>query len=254
MTRVAGAVGGDRATSSKVKLWVPGRNGTGVATDLQGGVGFTAAAGNDTMWAQDGYFQAKATGIGTDGACSFGTVNPLATWDIQTESLLIAMQIKAPAHGAASRIFGNSPGNGGGQTTSGIALGSVTNLARLGPRVSDGTNHIGAPEWGADVLDDAVHSIIWFLDAGSKTQFAWIDSTQVTAGALSYAGLTGSAANTVEPLRTGRVGATTVNTRQTAIRNLQIAIVTGSIPANYIQLKDLYLENPFRPWSVGAIA
>lgn len=254
MTRIAAAVGGNRATSSKVKLWVPGRDGTGAATDLQGGAGFTAAVGNDTMWAQDGYFQAKATGIGTDGACSFGTVNPLATWDIQTESLLIAMQIKAPVHGAASRSFGNTPGNTGGIPAAGIALGSVTNLARLGPRIYDGVNHIGTPEWGADVLDDTVHSIIWFLDAGSKTQFAWIDSTQVTNGSLSYSGITGSVANSTEPLRIGRVGATTVNTRQTAIRNLQIAIVTGSIPANYDQLKDLYLENPFRPWSAEALS
>lgn len=254
MTRVAGAVGGDRAISPKVRLWVPGRNGTGVATDALGGAGFTAGAGNDTMWSQTGYFQAKATGIGTDGACSFGTASPLATWNIQTESLLIAMQIKAPAHGAASRAFGNSPGNTGGAAAAGIALGSVTNLARLGPRIYDGVNHIGTPEWGADVLDDTVHSIIWFLDAVSKTQFAWIDSTQVTAGTLSYSGVTGSVANSTEPLRAGRVGATTVNTRQTAIRNLQIAIVPGSMPANYIQLKDLYLENPFRPWSVGALA
>lgn len=241
--------GGDAPISPFVKLWVPGRDGSGVAKDVVSGGGFTAAAGNDTMWSTTGFFGAKATGIGTDGSCSFGVVNPLATWDPRTQSLALAMSIRSPAHGAASRIFGNSIGNGAGAANAGIALGSNTNLARLGLRMNDGVHNMGTPDFAADILDNNLHTLVLFMDSVSKLCMAWIDKTQVVDGGLDFSGMTGSIAQPTEPLRVGRIGATTVNTRATLLAGLQIAIVDGEMPANFIQLYESYVANPTRPWS-----
>lgn len=203
------------------------------------------------MWSQNaGYMSAKATGIGTDGSISAGTATPINTWDASAESLMIAMTIKSPAHGAAARCFGTSPGNSGGAVAAGLAIGTASTLTRLGPRLYDGTNNIGTADWAFDILDDAPHTLVWMLDGITKQYYAWIDATQVSNGA-SFSGITGALANSTEPLRIGRVGSSTVNTRATSIRNLQIAKVTGRLPANFIALAEAYRLNPFRPWAAA---
>lgn len=254
MSRAPGN-GGDRTRSALVASWVPAQDGTGAAVDLVNSANnWTAGAGNDTMWsANAGYMSAKATGIGTDGSISAGTATPVNTWNSNTESLMIAMTIKSPVHGAAARAWGNSPGNSGGTAAAGIAIGTASNLARLGPRIYDGTNNIGTNDWAVDTLDDAPHSLVWFLDGIAKQYYTWIDGA-IISNAASFSGITLGVANSTEALRIGRVGASTVNTRATSIRNLQIAKVTGRLPSNFAALAEAYRLNPFRPWAAADLA
>ena len=253
--KIAGGIGGNKTISPKVKMWIPGQDGTGSALDGSGnGNHLAPEAGNNTQWGTAGFVSAKATAAPTDGALNAGLTNPINTWDSATEYLLIAMQIKAPVHPAASRIFGTSSGNSTGAGFKGIGMGSNANLARLGPRLCDGTTNLGANDWAVDTLDNNLHSIIWFLDGYAKQYWAWIDGALLSNG-VDFSSFTQGCAQTTEPLRVGRIGSpAAVNTRATGIRNLLVAKGTGLLPANYLQLVAAYLENPFRPWNSGMLA
>lgn len=238
-------------------MWVPAQDGTGNALDVVGDHHLVPGAGNDAAWSVAGFVSSKATAISTDGSLSAGTATPVNLWDIPRESLLIAMQIKAPVHAAASRIFGTSSGNGA--TPWGIALGSNANLARLGPRLqaTDTTNIGSANDIATNVLDDAVHSLVAMYDGPGAKFYAWVDGVLVTSALSTFAPNTDpekSVIQTTEPLRIGRVGSVSVAaTRLTSIRNLQVARVTGNIPANFLQLAEVYASNPFRPWSAAVL-
>lgn len=257
--RAAGRISGSRAISPRVQMWVPAQEGSGNALDLVGGNHLVPAAGNDAAWAVAGFISSKATAQGTDGSLSAGTATPVNLFDITSESLLIAMQIKSPAHAAASRIFGTSSGNGA--TAHGVSYGSNATLTRLGARLqaSDTTTIGSGNEWAVDILDNNVHTLVTMVDGPGSKWWQWVDGVMIQDPALStFAPNTTppkSVVNTTDALRIGRVtSASLAPTRLTSIRNLQIARVAGNIPANFRQLADEYANNPFRPWSAGVLA
>ncbi len=254
MTRLAKSIAAPRAISPSTRVWFPGRDGSGNALDQSGnGFTLTPAAGNNEAWAQAGYVQSKATSSPTDGSLAM-SLGALSSWDSSTQSLLLAVTIKAPSTPAASRIFGTSTGGGATVAERGFNFATDTS-GYIGLRLNDGSNLYGASTYTSKVvLDDAPHAVFMFLDCITRKAYMWADDTVLLA-AGDFASVTGPLGNATAPLLIGR-GATaaTVPTRKVAIRNLQIVTVTGRLPANYLGLIQAYRENPFRAWDERAIA
>lgn len=251
MARELKSYAAPRPLSSTARVWIPGREGSGNAVDYANGYALTPAAGNDAAWAVAGFVSSKATGIPTDGSLAL-SLAALSAWNSDTQSLLIAMTMRAPSTPAASRIFGTSTGSGATAAERGFNIATDTS-GYIGLRLNDGSNLFGASTYTTKVvLDDAPHDVFIFLDCITRKAFMWADDT-VLLSSGDFASVTGPLGNTTAPLLIGR-GATaaTVPTRKVSIANLKIHTVAGRLPANYIGLIQAHRENPKRAWDERA--
>ena len=253
MSREPKIYGAPRALSNTARVWVPGRDGSGSAVDYANGYALTPAAGNDAAWAIAGYVSSKATSNPVDGSLAL-SLAALSNWDSSTQSLLIAMTMRAPSTPAASRIFGTSTGSGATAGERGFNIATDTS-GYIGLRLNDGSAIYGASTYTAKaVLDDVPHDVFLFLDCITRKAYMWADDTVLLAGG-DFTSLSGPLGNTTAPLLVGR-GATaaTVPTRKVSVSNLKVHIVTGRLPANYLGLIQAHRENPKRAWDERAFA
>lgn len=220
----------------------------GVLVD-SGGRGFNgyAAAGNDQLWVNRGYFSSKTTAAGTDGAIKFSP--QMLSWDMNAaggQSLIISMVVNAAAPAAAIRWFGNSLGS----TVPGFALVANTD-GTSSIRVADNTGASYTSGSNTPVLfDGADHYILIAIDGKNKLCFAWVDQTDLPVASLVGAAgqsvaLAGSTLNTADSFNIGNANNTgSVGTHGVKVKSLQILTVQGGLPENFQEIRKLLQADP----------
>jgi len=212
----------------------------GVVVD-SGGRGFNgyAAAGNDQLWANRGYFSSKTTAAGTDGGVLF---SPQAfDWEFggsAPQSLILSMRIKGSAPAAATRFFGNSYSIG----LKGFALAATTG-GLIGARISDGTTGASGADSNKVVLDGTEHFVFLTVDAITRNVSMFVDDEDIPAALL--ANVPGTTRNITDPFRIGNAGSTaTLPSLGVQVADLQIITMVGGLPANISEIRKTLQANP----------
>lgn len=236
------AVGGVAPMTNNYRLrCIVGRQ-VGVLVD-SGGRGFNgyAAAGNDVMWANRGYFSSKTTATGTDGAILF---SPQAfDWEFNgsaPQSLIVSLRVKAAAPGTATRFIGNSSSS----TVKGFGLTALTD-GKVGLRYSDGSTEYTSVTSNKAAFDNTDHWIFVTMDAVAKIASVYIDDEEIPAASGTSAGPSGSTLNTVSPFRLGSGGTfASFPTLGCQFADVQIFTVVGGLPANINEIRKILQADP----------
>lgn len=220
----------------------------GVLMD-SGGRGFNgyAAAGNDQLWANRGYFSSKTTAAGTDGSIKFSP--QMLSWDMNAsggQSLIISMVVNAAAPAAPIRWFGNSLG----AAAPGVGLVAAADGTST-IRVADSLGQSYTSGSSTPVLFDSTdHYILIAIDGKNKLCFAWVDQTDIPIASLVGAAgqsvaLAGSTLNTADPFNIGNANNTaSVGTHGVKVKNLQILTLQGGLPENFQEVRKLLQDDP----------
>lgn len=218
----------------------------GVVVD-SGGRGFNgyAAAGNDQLWANRGYFSSKTTAAGTDGGVLF---SPRAfDWDLNgpvRQSFIMSFLVKAAAPAAAIRFLGNCI------ATNGVGFAMTANTdGTLTARAGDGAQAYAGPATPV-VFDGTEHYVFISVDSATSLCSVYVDSADI--GVTSMVGasgsptpLAGSTKNTTNQFRIGNAGDTaSVGTHAVQMNAFQCLTVEGPLPANINELRKKLQADP----------